>query len=105
MKAPQYDTVIVGAGFSGIGTAIKLDKSRMGNYLVIEAGDLPRMSRSARASVRDGLVGFEPSHARCLPFDLVASPVPKTPVSGGRGGSASRGVIGAGAGSRRTSRR
>lgn len=41
MTAPQYDTVIVGAGFSGIGTAIKLDKSRMGNYLVIEAGDGP----------------------------------------------------------------
>ena len=41
MTAPEYDTVIVGAGFSGIGTAIKLDKSRMGNYLVIEAGDGP----------------------------------------------------------------
>jgi cation diffusion facilitator CzcD-associated flavoprotein CzcO len=38
---PDYDTVIVGAGFSGIGTAIKLDKSGMGNYLVIEAGDGP----------------------------------------------------------------
>jgi cation diffusion facilitator CzcD-associated flavoprotein CzcO len=36
---PDYDTVIVGAGFSGIGTAIKLDKSGMGDYLVIEAGD------------------------------------------------------------------
>ena len=41
MTAPQYDTVIVGAGFSGIGTAIKLDKAGMGNYLVIEAGDGP----------------------------------------------------------------
>jgi cyclohexanone monooxygenase len=38
---PDYDNVIVGAGFSGIGTAIKLDKSGMGNYLVIEAGDGP----------------------------------------------------------------
>jgi cation diffusion facilitator CzcD-associated flavoprotein CzcO len=38
---PDYDTVVVGAGFSGIGTAIKLDKSGMGNYLVIEAGDGP----------------------------------------------------------------
>ena len=41
MTAPDYDTVIVGAGFSGIGTAIKLDKAGMGNYLVIEAGDGP----------------------------------------------------------------
>jgi cyclohexanone monooxygenase len=41
MTAPDYDTVIVGAGFSGIGAAIKLDKSGMGDYLVIEAGDGP----------------------------------------------------------------
>jgi cation diffusion facilitator CzcD-associated flavoprotein CzcO len=39
--APDHDTVIVGGGFSGIGTAIKLDKSGMGDYLVIEAGDGP----------------------------------------------------------------
>src|SRR5882757_71028 len=38
---PDYDTIIIGAGFSGIGTAIKLDKSGMGDYLVIEAGDGP----------------------------------------------------------------
>jgi cation diffusion facilitator CzcD-associated flavoprotein CzcO len=38
---PDYETVIVGAGFSGIGTAIKLDQSGMGDYLVIEAGDGP----------------------------------------------------------------
>ena len=41
MTVPDYDTVIVGAGFSGIGTAIKLDRSGMGDYLVIEAGDGP----------------------------------------------------------------
>ena len=41
MTAPDYDTVIVGAGFSGIGTAIKLDKSGLSDYLVIEAGDGP----------------------------------------------------------------
>ncbi len=42
MTVPDYDTVIVGAGFSGIGTAIKLDKSGMGDYLVIEAGEHER---------------------------------------------------------------
>lgn len=41
MTVPDYETLIVGAGFSGIGTAIKLDKSEMGNYLVVEAGDGP----------------------------------------------------------------
>ena len=41
MTAPDYDTVIIGAGFSGIGTAIKLDESGMGDYLVIEAADGP----------------------------------------------------------------
>lgn len=41
MTAPDYDTVIVGAGFSGIGAAIKLDKAGMSNYLVVEAGDGP----------------------------------------------------------------
>src|SRR6185312_8310201 len=38
---PDFDTVIVGAGFSGIGTAIKLDKSGLTDYLVIEAGGGP----------------------------------------------------------------
>jgi cation diffusion facilitator CzcD-associated flavoprotein CzcO len=38
---PDYETVIVGAGFSGIGTAIKLDNAGMGDYLMIEAGDGP----------------------------------------------------------------
>ncbi|MGH3971304.1 MAG: flavin-containing monooxygenase [Mycobacterium sp.] len=36
---PDYQTVVVGAGFSGIGTAIKLDRAGLGDYLVIEAGD------------------------------------------------------------------
>lgn len=36
---PEYHTVVVGAGFSGIGTAITLDKAGLHDYLVIEAGD------------------------------------------------------------------
>ena len=38
MTTPDYQTVIVGAGFSGIGAAIKLDKAGLHDYLVIEAG-------------------------------------------------------------------
>jgi cation diffusion facilitator CzcD-associated flavoprotein CzcO len=36
---PDFHTLIVGAGFSGIGAAIKLDQAGFSNYLVIEAGD------------------------------------------------------------------
>jgi cyclohexanone monooxygenase len=39
--APDYHTVIVGAGFSGIGAAVKLDKAGLHNYLLIEAADGP----------------------------------------------------------------
>jgi len=39
MTSPDYQTLIVGAGFSGIGAAIKLDKAGLPDYLVVEAGD------------------------------------------------------------------
>jgi cyclohexanone monooxygenase len=39
MAVPDHDTVIVGAGFSGIGTAILLDRAGMSDYLLIEAAD------------------------------------------------------------------
>jgi len=41
VSAPDFHTVIVGAGFSGIGAAIMLDKAKLHDYLVIEAGDEP----------------------------------------------------------------
>lgn len=36
---PDYHALIVGAGFSGIGAAIKLDRAGFSDYLVVEAGD------------------------------------------------------------------
>ena len=36
---PDYHVLIVGAGFSGIGTAIKLDKAGLCDYLIVEAAD------------------------------------------------------------------
>ncbi len=36
---PQHDAVVIGAGFSGIGAAIKLGKAGFGNYVVLEEGD------------------------------------------------------------------
>lgn len=37
--SPDYQCVIVGAGFSGIGAAIGLDRAGLPDYLVVEAGD------------------------------------------------------------------
>jgi len=39
VSAPDFHTIIVGAGFSGIGAAIQLDKAGLGDYLVVEAGE------------------------------------------------------------------
>jgi cation diffusion facilitator CzcD-associated flavoprotein CzcO len=36
--SPQHEVVIVGAGFSGIGVAIALDKAGIGDYLIVEEG-------------------------------------------------------------------
>ncbi len=39
MSSPDHHTLIIGAGFSGIGAAIKLDKAGLPDYLLLEAGD------------------------------------------------------------------
>ncbi|BBZ44670.1 flavin-containing monooxygenase [Mycobacterium parmense] len=36
---PDHHTLIIGAGFAGIGAAIKLDRAGMTDYLLLEAGD------------------------------------------------------------------
>jgi cation diffusion facilitator CzcD-associated flavoprotein CzcO len=36
---PQFNVAIIGAGFSGIGTAIALDKAGINDYVILEAGD------------------------------------------------------------------
>jgi cation diffusion facilitator CzcD-associated flavoprotein CzcO len=36
---PDHEVVVVGAGFSGIGAAIKLDQAGIADYAVLEAGD------------------------------------------------------------------
>ena len=41
MTTPDVQTLIVGAGFSGIGAGILLDRAGLGDYLIIEAGSGP----------------------------------------------------------------
>src|SRR3954471_559268 len=36
---PYHEVIVVGAGFSGIGAAIKLDRSGFGDCVVLEEGD------------------------------------------------------------------
>ena len=36
---PAFEAVVIGAGFSGIGAAIKLDQAGFHNYVVLEEGD------------------------------------------------------------------
>jgi cyclohexanone monooxygenase len=38
-EGPDHEILIIGAGFSGIGAAIALDRAAMTDYLIIEAGD------------------------------------------------------------------
>ena len=38
MTTPDYQTVIVGAGFAGIGAGIELDRAGFGDYVILEAG-------------------------------------------------------------------
>ncbi len=38
-KAVDHEVVVIGAGFSGIGAAIKLDQAGFPDFLVLEEGD------------------------------------------------------------------
>jgi cation diffusion facilitator CzcD-associated flavoprotein CzcO len=38
-NVPEHDAIVIGAGFSGIGAAIKLDQAGFGNLAVLEEGD------------------------------------------------------------------
>jgi cation diffusion facilitator CzcD-associated flavoprotein CzcO len=39
VNSPDHEAAVIGAGFSGLGAAIKLDDSGISDYVVLEAGD------------------------------------------------------------------
>ena len=39
VNAPDHEAAVIGAGFSGLGAAIKLDDAGISDYVVLEAGD------------------------------------------------------------------
>ncbi len=41
VTAPDHHVAIIGAGFSGIGAAVKLGKAGLDDYVIVEAGDAP----------------------------------------------------------------
>ena len=38
-ETPDHEVVVIGAGFAGIGAAVKLDEAGVSDYLVVEGGD------------------------------------------------------------------
>src|SRR3954453_17156318 len=38
-ETPDHEAVVIGAGFAGIGAAVKLDEAGVSDYLVVEGGD------------------------------------------------------------------
>ena len=38
-EMPDHEVVVIGAGFAGIGAAVKLDEAGASDYLVVEGGD------------------------------------------------------------------
>lgn len=49
---PDYEILIGGAGFSGIGMAIMLDRAGFGDYLILEAGAVRCLTEARRRAAR-----------------------------------------------------
>ena len=68
---PDHEIVIVGAGFSGIGAAIMLDKAGMTDYRIVEAGD--GVGGTWYWNTYPGIAVDIPSSAYQFSFELSAS--------------------------------
>ena len=66
--APDHEVIIVGAGFSGIGTAIKLDEAGIGDFLILEQAD--DVGGTWRANTYPGLAVDIPSLTYQFSFEM-----------------------------------
>lgn len=62
----QVHTLVVGAGFSGVGTAIRLDEEGFGDYLVLERGET--VGGTWRVNTYPGAACDVPSHLYSFSF-------------------------------------
>ncbi|TFV99567.1 FAD-dependent oxidoreductase [Oxalobacteraceae bacterium OM1] len=66
-RAPDYDVLIVGGGFSGLGMAIKLKQTGNGNVIVLEKA--PEIGGTWRENTYPGCACDVPSHMYSFSFE------------------------------------
>lgn len=64
----DFETVIVGAGVSGIGAGIELEKKGMGSFVVLESAD--DLGGTWRDNTYPGVAVDIPSISYCYPFEI-----------------------------------
>jgi cation diffusion facilitator CzcD-associated flavoprotein CzcO len=67
MRAHDYDTIIIGSGFAGLGMAIKLKESGQDSFLVLEQAD--SIGGTWRENTYPGCACDVPSHLYCFSFE------------------------------------
>lgn len=76
--ALDFETVIVGAGFSGIGTAIELDRQQLGSYVLLEKADelggTWRQNRYPGIAVDIPSISYSFSYENNYPWSRVYAP-------------------------------
>src|SRR5437588_10835725 len=63
----DYETIVIGSGFAGLGMAIKLKQAGEDNFLVLEQAD--SVGGTWRANTYPGCACDVPSHLYCFSFE------------------------------------
>src|SRR3954451_11133906 len=65
--SPDHEVIVIGAGFSGIGAAIKLDEAGFNEFVIIEEGD--GVGRGGAGGTYPGIAVDIPSSSYQFSFD------------------------------------